>query len=110
MKPISFLVVRGCFCRFAQKEFHFNMNSGLFYLKANERTIELMQRLETRLNREKYWDQTAYNEEIFFISHDDYKSPQVRWPAGGDVCLLQGRCMLSWFARCLSTCQAAVGN
>jgi hypothetical protein len=54
------------------------MNSGLFYLKANERTIELMQRLETRLNREKYWDQTAYNEEIFFLSHDDYKSPQVR--------------------------------
>jgi len=63
--------------RFAQKELHFNMNSGLFYLKANDRTIELMQRLETRLNREKYWDQTAYNEEIFFLSHDDYRSPQV---------------------------------
>lgn len=37
-----------------------------------------MQRLETRLGREKYWDQTAYNEEIFFLSHDHYKSPGVR--------------------------------
>ena len=64
------------------------MNSGLFYLKANERTIELMQRLETCLNHEKYWDQTAYNEEIFFLSHDDYRSPQLRWPAGNDVCVL----------------------
>eukprot|EP00879_Flechtneria_rotunda_P018582 GHRR01019498.1.p1 GENE.GHRR01019498.1~~GHRR01019498.1.p1 ORF type:complete len:352 (+),score=74.77 GHRR01019498.1:376-1431(+) len=63
--------------RFAQKESHFNLNSGLFYLKPNPRTVELMQRLETRLSREKYWDQTAYNEEIFFLSHDNYKSPQV---------------------------------
>jgi hypothetical protein len=37
-----------------------------------------LQRLETRLSREKYWDQTAYNEEIFFLSHDNYKSPGVR--------------------------------
>jgi hypothetical protein len=37
-----------------------------------------VQRLETRLSREKYWDQTAYNEEIFFLSHDNYKSPGVR--------------------------------
>jgi hypothetical protein len=56
---------------------HFNMNSGLFYLRANPRTIELMQRLETRLAREKYWDQSAYNEEMFILSHGDYKSPQV---------------------------------
>jgi hypothetical protein len=56
---------------------HFNFNSGLFYLRANERTIELMQRLETRLSKQKYWDQTAYNEEIFFLSHGSYKSPQV---------------------------------
>uniref|UniRef100_A0A383W2G0 Nucleotide-diphospho-sugar transferase domain-containing protein n=1 Tax=Tetradesmus obliquus TaxID=3088 RepID=A0A383W2G0_TETOB len=63
--------------RFAQKESHFNLNSGLFYLAANPRTVELMQRLETRLSREKYWDQTAYNEEIFFLSHDNYRSPGV---------------------------------
>jgi hypothetical protein len=63
--------------RFAQKYVRFNMNSGLFYIKSNPRTIELMQRLETRLAREKYWDQTAYNEEMFFLSHDEYKSPQV---------------------------------
>lgn len=63
--------------RYAQAVKHFNLNSGLFYLRANERTIDLMQRLETRLSKQKYWDQTAYNEEIFFLSHGSYKSPQV---------------------------------
>eukprot|EP00882_Tetradesmus_deserticola_P003523 GHRQ01003728.1.p1 GENE.GHRQ01003728.1~~GHRQ01003728.1.p1 ORF type:complete len:383 (+),score=149.29 GHRQ01003728.1:325-1473(+) len=63
--------------RFAQKESHFNLNSGLFYVAANPRTVELMQRLEARLSREKYWDQTAYNEEVFFLSHDGYRSPGV---------------------------------
>lgn len=36
-----------------------------------------MTRLEDRLSKVKYWDQTAYNEEIFFLSHGNYKSPQV---------------------------------
>ncbi|GFH25286.1 glycosyltransferase, partial [Haematococcus lacustris] len=63
--------------RFAQFYKHFNMNSGLFYLRANKRTLELLVRLETRLSKQKYWDQTAYNEEIFFLSHGSYKSPQV---------------------------------
>ena len=61
----------------AQYEKHFNLNSGFFYLSPNERTVGLMARLEDRLSKEKYWDQTAYNEEIFFLSHDDYVSPQV---------------------------------
>lgn len=30
-----------------------------------------------RLMTEKLWDQTAYNQQIFFLSHGDYKSPQV---------------------------------
>ncbi|KAG2430086.1 hypothetical protein HXX76_010185 [Chlamydomonas incerta] len=63
--------------RYAQYYKHFNMNSGLFYLKANNRTLDLLTRLAYRLSHEKYWDQTAYNEEIFFLSHGSYKSPQV---------------------------------
>ncbi|KXZ46748.1 hypothetical protein GPECTOR_41g713 [Gonium pectorale] len=63
--------------RYAQYYKHFNLNSGLFYLKANNRTLDLMTRLARRLSQEKYWDQTAYNEEIFFLSHGSYKSPQV---------------------------------
>lgn len=51
--------------------------SGLFYLHANERTLDLLQRLDKRLSEKQYWDQTAYNEEIFFLSHGSYKSPQV---------------------------------
>mmetsp|Transcript_6937 Transcript_6937/g.11803 ORF Transcript_6937/g.11803 Transcript_6937/m.11803 type:complete len:388 (-) Transcript_6937:991-2154(-) len=63
--------------RYAQYYKHFNLNSGLFYLLANDRTLSLLVRLETRLTKTAYWDQTAYNEEIFFLSHGDYKSPQV---------------------------------
>lgn len=63
--------------RYAQFYKHFNLNSGLFYVKANARTVDLMTRLEGRLSKQKYWDQTAFNEEIFFLSHDGYKSPQV---------------------------------
>lgn len=53
------------------------MNSGLFYLRANERTLGLMQRISSRLSQEKAWDQSVYNQEIFFLSHDDYVAPQV---------------------------------
>ncbi|GMH33869.1 hypothetical protein BSKO_01703 [Bryopsis sp. KO-2023] len=63
--------------RYAQAVRHMNLNSGLFYLNANPRTISLMDRLSVRLRRDKYWDQTAFNEEIFFLSHGNYSSPQV---------------------------------
>jgi hypothetical protein len=59
---------------------HFNLNSGLFYVTPNTRTLELMERLASRLSRQTYWDQTAFNEEIFFLSHDSYRSPKV-WRA-----------------------------
>lgn len=55
--------------------------SGLFFLLANNRTLELLTRLADRLSKQTYWDQTAYNEEIFFLSHGSYKSPQVRGTA-----------------------------
>jgi len=56
-----------------------------FMCKPTLALSELMQRLETRLAKEKYWDQTAYNEEIFFLSHDNYKSPQVKCWEVNDV-------------------------
>lgn len=58
------------------------MLAGLFYLRANARTIELMSRLEDLLSRKKTWDQTAYNQEMFLLSHGKYKSPQV-WALSG---------------------------
>lgn len=57
--------------RYAQSTKHMNLNSGLFYVNANANTLALMQRLADRLSRQKYWDQTAFNEEIFFLSHGD---------------------------------------
>eukprot|EP00955_Chlamydomonas_euryale_P039487 351413-Chlamydomonas_euryale.AAC.3 len=61
------------------------LHAGLFYLRANARTLELMTRLEDRLSKQKYWDQTAYNEEIFFMSHGKYKSPQASVNVRGRV-------------------------
>ncbi|KAL0037045.1 hypothetical protein WJX77_010367 [Trebouxia sp. C0004] len=63
--------------RYAQGTEHLNMNSGLFYLRANERTLGLMKRIAARLSKEKAWDQSVYNQEIFFLSHDDYVAPHV---------------------------------
>lgn len=41
--PPAFALLPLTSYRFAQKESHFNLNSGLFYLAANPRTVELMQ-------------------------------------------------------------------
>lgn len=47
------------------------MNSGMFYIKSNERCIDLMGRLERRLQVEETWDQQIYNEELFFLPHGE---------------------------------------
>lgn len=54
-----------------------NLNSGLFFTRANERTRGLMDRIASRLAQEAAWDQSVFNEEIFFLSHDDYVSPNI---------------------------------
>ncbi|GIL58590.1 hypothetical protein Vafri_13473 [Volvox africanus] len=55
----------------------FTLNSGLFYIRPNERTIALMDRITDRLNKRKEWDQAVFNMEIWFPSHDDYKSSHI---------------------------------
>ena len=42
-----------------------------------------MQRIAKKLHQEKAWDQSVYNEYIFFLSHGEYKSPQARAGGGG---------------------------
>ena len=39
---------------------HLNLNSGFFYIQANERTISLMERIAARLAKEKAWDQVRF--------------------------------------------------
>lgn len=57
--------------RYAQSTKHMNLNSGLFYVRAGAATVALMEKLAARLAQQKYWDQTAFNEEIFFLSHGE---------------------------------------
>ena len=52
------------------------MNSGLFYVKSNARTVRLMQMIHERLVREKAWDQSVFNEELIRPSHGHHRSPQ----------------------------------
>lgn len=63
--------------RYAQATRHMALNSGLFYIRATEPSKLLMHRIADRLSREKEWDQSMYNMEMFFLSHGDYKSPGV---------------------------------
>ena len=43
-------------------------NSGLFFLSATEEVYRMMVRLKGRMERESVWDQTAYNEEQWYVA------------------------------------------
>lgn len=47
-------------------------NSGFFYIRPTIPSIELLDRVATRLSQEKAWDQAVFNEELFFPSHPGY--------------------------------------
>ncbi|KAG1367030.1 arabinosyltransferase RRA3 [Cocos nucifera] len=47
-------------------------NSGFFYIRPTIPSIELLDRVASRLSREIAWDQQVFNEELFFPSHPGY--------------------------------------
>ncbi|KAJ7528067.1 hypothetical protein O6H91_16G083200 [Diphasiastrum complanatum] len=54
--------------------FHIWMfNSGLFYIRPTLPSIELLDRVTTRVTKEKAWDQAVFNEELFFPSRPGYE-------------------------------------
>lgn len=55
--------------RWAHSFHAFSLNSGLFYLVPNERTIDLMDRITDRLMKEEAWDQAVFNEIIWKPSY-----------------------------------------
>ncbi|XRA96823.1 arabinosyltransferase [Pycnococcus provasolii] len=61
--------------RYAQKIGHFVFNSGLFYLRANKRTLDLLQMVEKKLAVMKAWDQSVFNEFLFLLPHGDRNGP-----------------------------------
>jgi hypothetical protein len=61
----------------------FTLNSGLFYIRPNQRTIGLMDRITARLMKEKAWDQAVFNEEIWFPSHGEFTGSHIRCGARG---------------------------
>ena len=63
--------------RYAQTIRIFVLNSGLFYMRASDRTVDLMDKISDHLANHKDWDQTVFNEKIWYPSHGDYKSAQV---------------------------------
>ncbi|MED6204145.1 Arabinosyltransferase rra3 [Stylosanthes scabra] len=48
-------------------------NSGFFYIRPTIPSIELLDRVATRLSKEDAWDQAVFNEELFFPSHPGYE-------------------------------------
>ncbi|KDD71495.1 hypothetical protein H632_c4921p0, partial [Helicosporidium sp. ATCC 50920] len=53
------------------------LNSGLFYIRANERVLHLLGLIADRLNSSPDWDQSMYNKYIWTPSHGKYRAPQV---------------------------------
>ncbi|CAL0304225.1 unnamed protein product [Lupinus luteus] len=47
-------------------------NSGFFYIRPTIPSVELLDRVATRLSNEKAWDQAVFNEELFYPSHPGY--------------------------------------
>lgn len=45
----------------------FTLNSGLFYIRPNEQTLALMDRITDRLNKRKEWDQVRLAREVYYI-------------------------------------------
>ena len=43
-------------------------NSGLFFIAATEEVLRMMSRLKRRMETEGVWDQTAYNEEMWYAA------------------------------------------
>tara|TARA_B100000768_G_scaffold135701_1_gene126582 strand:+ start:57 stop:611 length:555 start_codon:yes stop_codon:yes gene_type:complete len=43
-------------------------NSGLFFIAATEEVLRMMSRLKHRMETEGVWDQTAYNEEMWYVA------------------------------------------
>lgn len=56
---------------------YFCIVAGLFYIKANDKNIALMDRITARLMKDKAWDQAVFNEEIWLPSHDNYIGSRV---------------------------------
>ena len=57
---------------------HLNLNSGFFYIQANERTISLMERIAARLAKEKAWDQVRHLSRFLPIPVHRGQSLQLR--------------------------------
>lgn len=47
-------------------------NSGFFFIRPTIPSIELLDRVATRLSNENAWDQAVFNEELFYPSHPGY--------------------------------------
>ena len=43
-------------------------NSGLFFIAATDEVLRMMTRLKRRMETESVWDQTAYNEEMWYVA------------------------------------------
>lgn len=58
--------------RYAHTMRVFVFNSGFFFIRPTVPAIELLDRVTSRLSKEKAWDQAVFNEELYFPSHPGY--------------------------------------
>lgn len=63
--------------RWAHSFHAFSLNSGLFYLVPNERTIDLMDRITDRLMKEEAWDQVLLNPKTYLSVDAHWSNTQA---------------------------------
>jgi len=71
-------------------------NSGLFFLQATEESLAMMNRLAHRMATEDVWDQTAYNEEQFYVSYGGYRSPGVSQRVMNYMCFMNSKLLFRY--------------
>lgn len=59
--------------RYAHSIRIFVFNSGLFYIRPTQASMDLIDKIIHRVETENGWDQAIFNECIFFPSHPGYK-------------------------------------
>ena len=55
----------------------FTLNVGCLYVRATAGSVDLMERVNQRLLKEKGWDQQVFNKDVFFVAHGDVSKAQV---------------------------------
>lgn len=69
------------------------LNSGMWYVSATEASLRLMKIMAHRMATEDLWDQSGYNLELWFASHDDHMTSGATVRIMNPFCFMNSKVM-----------------